>query len=390
MTAFSLAPQTPSNALSVQDHPPQERRGIVLVTDWPELADMVGTVAAAAAMKLSVISDVTEWTGPRPLAWLMGVAPADMRGRRHRASSEVWPPTDHTVYVVAPEPVSLSAWAEAEHHEAAPVVLLPSGGPWLVRRLLRDAASGDGGRVIGVVSAAGGLGSTSLTALVGMHAVRRGMKTLVVEGNPHGFGLYDAMGLDTEGDSAPEGVQWRDFTDVKGLLNPEEFARMLPTAQGVSVLGHRSPWGQFPAHEAVSSVMTAARSAYDLVLVDMGQSFWHPNSLTPFCDDYWLMVSRHPVTMALGLRLAYALEQDVVTAVVASPRRGAAIPSSEVVAHRLEVDRSVAWPYRPAVAQAGDLGTLPALGGERWLAVLCRTLLPLEVADSARAGGRRG
>ena len=85
--------------------------------------------------------------------------------------------------------------------------------------------------MVGIVGGCGGAGASTLAMLVAAGAVKRGVRTLLVDGDPWGGGLCSALSAD----EVP-GMHWPELLQASGAINPEQLAASLPYFAGLAVL----------------------------------------------------------------------------------------------------------------------------------------------------------
>jgi secretion/DNA translocation related CpaE-like protein len=148
------------------------------------------------------------------------------------------------------------------------VAELPEAAGWLVEFLGRRGAEGPSGVVVGVVGGCGGAGASTTAVLLAGAAAHHGSRVLLVDGDRLAGGLEAVLG-----EEPLEGLRWPDLASASGAINPDQLAASLPRAGGAAVLS----WPAGPRRavrvpaSAVSAVVEAARSAFDLVVVDVGR-----------------------------------------------------------------------------------------------------------------------
>ncbi|GAA1347007.1 hypothetical protein GCM10009595_01320 [Falsarthrobacter nasiphocae] len=321
----------------------------MLVSGDAQLIELAATVCAAASLELVVLRARSEWgAAEAPAAWWSDPASAGSSSRGDAAC------------VVCLQGTEPEAWAAAEAAGGLPVAVLPQAGPWLVRRLLHGGDTAAKGRLVGVVSASGGCGSTSLTALLSAAAARTGRKTVAVDGDPLGAGLDDALACE----DAP-GVRWEDLEGIKGIVSPAELAAGLPEKDGFAALLRRNPSGPLPGRKARESVVDAVRAVFDLALVDIGRGVVAGPGLAEECDDFLLLVSPSKRGVEGARALLALLGVDRCRCVVGPRRHGVRPPNPRLVADLVGAPYAGRFAYDRRLAAAEDAGVLAALAGTR-------------------------
>jgi len=225
---------------------------------------------------------------------------------------------------------------------AAQVLRLPQGEAWL-RTALAD--SGDGqqraGVLVGLVSAGGGPGASTLAAALALRAAQDWAVALV-DLDPWGAGLEQVLAPSATDPLAP-GVGWAELGRTTGRMGSQALRDSLPRSDEVAVLGWGDTAPQPLETPAVREVLTALRRGHDLVVVDLPRA---PSDFaewaTQSCDHLYLLattslsgaaaarrvmsrlplvraalvartthgaVSSHDLADAVGLRLAAELER---------------------------------------------------------------------------------
>lgn len=339
--------------------PPEHRQTapLVLVTrDW-KLTEEAAAVAAAASCELGVVTRPEQWEGPPPLAWWTDPESCYEAGR---SLPDV---------VVCRQEAKDAAWGAAEWAGGVPVAVLPRAASWLVSRLLRQGA-GPQGHLIGVVSGSGGLGCTTLAALLGLYGARTGASVLLAEADGHSYGVMDALAAEDA-----FGLGWEDFGRVQGKLNPTEIAAELPAVDKLTVLGRRSPGGSFPDDGSRDSILTAVRSAFETVILDLGRSPAVDPSVAEACDEILLLVAPTKRGIECARDMAARVGPEKSRCVVVQRRRGLTQPSAPLVADLVGLPRLGVFSYSKEIALAEDAGALSALTSRPEIARLCAKAL---------------
>ncbi|MEV8376849.1 septum site-determining protein Ssd [Kribbella sp. NPDC056861] len=126
----------------------------------------------------------------------------------------------------------------------------------------------DGGARIAVtlafVGGCGGAGATTLAAAVAVAADRRGLRSMLIDGDPLGGGIELVLGTE-----AHEGSRWPALLNAAGRVSASALRAALPQVDGLAVLSwDRSGVTALPP-EAMRSVLGAAQRSSDLVVVDL-------------------------------------------------------------------------------------------------------------------------
>lgn len=242
--------------------PATEARGAVrplVATDDADLLDDLLRLAAAAGVEVEVAAHVeaarASWASA-PLV-LLG---ADLAERLASGA----PPRRRDVAVVARADTA-ELWRDAVAIGADHVALLPEGERWVVDRLadLQEGPSRDG-VVLAVVGGRGGAGASTLCVGLALAAVRRGVRTLLVDADPSGGGLDLLLG----GEDVP-GMRWPDLAATRGRVAGTALEHALPSAHELAVLSWDRGDVMAVPREAMASVVDAGARGFDLTLVDL-------------------------------------------------------------------------------------------------------------------------
>lgn len=249
----SSSPNPPSLSASPKPRP-------LLVTADEQLLDDVLRLAAAAGVDVEVAADAS---AARP-SWrsaslvLVGADVAADVCRRVLSRRE-------GVVLVSRDLDDADVWERAVGLGAEHVVFLPDAEGWLATRL-GDTLDGVAGSaaVLAVLGGRGGAGATTLSAALGVTAVRRGLRTLLIDADPLGGGIDLVFG----GEDA-SGLRWPDLTDTTGRVSGSALRQALPAMNGLSLLSwDRGTRLAVPGAAARAALDAATRSA-DLVIVDL-------------------------------------------------------------------------------------------------------------------------
>lgn len=216
-----------------------------------------------------------------------------------------------------------------------------------------------GAVVVGVVGAHGGVGASTLAALVAARGARR-TATVLVDLDEAAGGIDVLVGLEDA-----EGARWPDLAHARGSVSGEDVLALLPRWGRVAVLSaDRARPG--PVDPAVAGdVLRALVAETGLVVLDLGRAAVLAGAApVAQCDRVALVAGRdlRAVAGALALRPALAGAGDLGLVV-----RGPA-PGGLGVAELAEaVGLPVLWSGRAdrAVARAAEQGALPTRGPAR-------------------------
>lgn len=183
--------------------------------------------------------------------------------------------------------VLLAARAPTTSARLPPLMPTPIGAPDTYRHALAIGAEGafvlpadeaelstklsdalDGGTrtaiTLAIVGGCGGAGATTLAAAVAVTAGRRGLRSMLIDGDPLGGGIELVLGTEHY-----EGSRWPALLNAAGRVSASALRAALPSVDGLAVLSwDRSDVTALPP-EAMRSVLGAAQRSSDLVVVDL-------------------------------------------------------------------------------------------------------------------------
>lgn len=232
----------------------------LVITSDPAVLEELLRLASAVGSEVEVAPDA----GSARRAWagapLVVVGPDQLSGAiRERL------PRRPSVVLLGADLDDASVWQRAVEMGAEHVVFLPDGEAWM-SAAFADAAEGapTAAPLVAVIGGRGGAGATTLAAALALTAVRRGCRSLLIDGDPLGGGIDMVLG--GEGD---QGLRWPDLSATRGRLPGPALAAALPCMSGLAVLS----WDRGEVHsvspEAMESVLAAGRRTHDLVVLDL-------------------------------------------------------------------------------------------------------------------------
>ena len=145
------------------------------------------------------------------------------------------------------------------------VLMLPDEEPALSDKLA-DCVDGSVATAVTLacVGGRGGAGASTLAGGLAVTAARRGLRTILVDGDPLGGGIDLLLGAE-HGD----GLRWPDLAGVAGRVSSTALRSALPVVDHLAVLSwDRSDVVTIPP-EAMRAVLGAAQRCSDLVVVDL-------------------------------------------------------------------------------------------------------------------------
>lgn len=261
-------------------------------------------------------------------------------------------------------------WTRAAALGVDHVAELPDAAGWLVEFLSRRGPEGPSGSIVGVLGGCGGAGASTTAALLAAAAALDGAETLLVDGDRLAGGLEASL-CERPG----EGLRWPDLASASGAINPAQLAASLPRVGGTALLS----WPAGPGRAvpvpgtAVAGALDAARSAFDLVVIDVGRG---REGLDDFgwASDQVLVVLPGTLGAALSAsQLLHELPPVPVGAVVRG--RTAEGTDAERLSDLVGCPLVGRIPHLRRAAAAAEAGRLMDLGRHRSVRGLAQTVL---------------
>ena len=344
----------------------------LLVTGDPLLTETVRRVAAVAGRELEVVVDPRDaraaWTRADDVVVgddvVQGCLEAGVR-RRPRLT------------VVTGGGDSDLAWRSLLALGAEAVVPLPAGEGQLLERLGLAARAGGGGLVVGVMPGSGGAGASVLAAALCLAATRAALSPLLLDADADGPGADLLLGAEDE-----TGARWRDLADVTSGLDPGSLRAALPAAHGVHVLAVDRGGGEALPEAALDPVLSSARHAFDLVVVDLPRG--RPavvERLAPCCDSVLLVATGDVRGATSAARAAARLRGTAPLQLVARQVPGGGL-DGPALADWLELPAAADLAHDQRMVASLDRGDPPGAGG-RFAKVADRMLSALLAARVA-------
>ncbi|MFL6088994.1 MAG: septum site-determining protein Ssd [Aeromicrobium sp.] len=241
-----------------------------------------------------------------------------------------------------------------------------------VLQTLTAAVDGGGDAcVVAVVGAVGGAGASCLAAALAVEAGRRGLRVLLLDGDPLGGGLDVLLGIESA-----DGLRWSDVGPHAGALTARTLTEALPRMGNVWVLAAgRGPMRDEPR---VDGILRAARRGFDLVVGDVNRQVGGVGSDVLAESVLTVVVVPEDVrSVAAAARVIDRLRPGSSSLAVVTARRPAGL-SREAVSASLGV---------PVISRIGRDRRLPesidhgaGLGGSAALRRAVRPLLDLVAA----------
>lgn len=345
---------------------PQSSHPLVVTAD-PGLLDDLLRLSAAAGVEPEVASEPAGarrgWAGA-PLVVvgddLAGALPGQGLPRRDG------------VVVVGLDLDDARVWERAVAVGAEHVVFLPDAETWLAERLADSTESaGRTALVVSVLGGRGGAGASTLAAALAVTGMRRGLRSILVDGDPLGGGLDLLLGGEDT-----SGVRWPDLVGARGRVSGGALHDALPRVDELTVLSwDRGDLLTIPP-EPMHAVLAAAGRSTDLVVVDLPRRL-DPAAETALsrCDVGLLVVPAEVRATAAAARVAAAagLVTPDLQVVVRVPTFPGLPP--ELIADALGLPLAGALRSEPGLPVAAERGEPPARRGKGPLADFCGRFL---------------
>ena len=345
---------------------PQLPRPLIVTTD-PALLEELLRLAAAAGVEPEVAHDVgaarRRWAGSVLVVVTAELAPALVRQGLPRRPG---------VVLLGSDLDDAGVWEQAVGIGAEHVVFLPDAQAWLVERFADcGEAGGAEATTVSVIGGRGGAGASTLSAALAVTGSRRGLRALLVDGDPLGGGIDLLLGGEDTG-----GLRWPELAGTRGRVSGRALRDALPRVDELTVLSwDRGDLLTIPP-DAMQAVLAAARRGTDLVVVDLPRRLDPAGEAALARSDVALLVVPAEVrATAAAARVAAAaslLAADL-RLVVRGPSPSGLPP--EVVADALGLPLAGTLHPEPGLPAALERGEAPARRGRGPLAEFCSAFL---------------
>jgi secretion/DNA translocation related CpaE-like protein len=328
---------------------------VLIASADAELIDDLLRLAAAADVEASVVSDAVRARSAWRDAALV-VAGPDLSAEL----ADCAPPRRPGVILATADADRDDVYRLAVDIGAQEVAPLPDAEAWLVERM---AAATEppvaGATTIAVLGGRGGAGASVLSATLASTAAARGLRTLLIDGDPLGGGIDLVLGAE-----AAPGARWSDYSERRGRLSSTALHDSLPSRGGLAVLSWHRGAVEPVAAETMRSVLDAATRGYDLVVTDLPR---HPDDASTealAAADVTLIVIPAEVRAAVAADrvadLARRYTRDL-RLVVRGPAPGGLKP--DVIAESLRLPLAGVMAADRRLAAAVERGEPPSGGG---------------------------
>lgn len=180
-----------------------------------------------------------------------------------------------------------SAWELAARSAASAVVILPAAAEWLADMLSRTEQGADAtslGRVIGVVGAAGGVGSSTFACWLAQELAAHGSPTAVVDADHRAAGLDLVLGTEAE-----DGLRWPELHQFSGAVAADQLWAAMPSVGALRYLSWDRQ-GSRASQVPVGTVIHALRSAANSLVVDLSADRLEEQA--PWCSTIIVLTPR--------------------------------------------------------------------------------------------------
>ncbi|GAB3560391.1 septum formation initiator [Arthrobacter alkaliphilus] len=265
-----------------------------------------------------------------------------------------------------------SLWHLGAALGAERVAVLPEAAAWLAEYLGASRDPDTGGLVLGVTGGCGGAGASTAAVWLAQEAAARGVRTLLVDGDPRGGGLELCLAAEDT-----PGLRWPDLAGASGSIGTGQLSDSLPAAGGFTFLswpGSRDrPRDVEPG--AIAAVLDAARRGFELIIIDIGRG---TESLTSFAWDCDRILLLAPAQLRAAVAAARLLQElpPVDTALVVRGNAGSAL-DGPLIAESLGLPLHGLFPELRGTAAAAELGRLLEFGKRKAVRRFAESVLQL-------------
>lgn len=325
--------------------------GVLLVTSDAALAAAVPRLCALAGLACETHRDShaarEAWRDAVVVLVGADVAPAlAAAGLPRRAQ----------VFVLTTEEADAGCWRAALGLGASTLLRLPDQEAALVDELrVGRVAPGNAARLIAVLGGCGGAGASTLAAALAFTAADAG-RSVLIDGDPLGGGLDVLIGAE----STP-GVRWNELASTRGQLDPEAFASAICDVHGTGLLSWGRPRPPCVVEvEALETVMSAARHAFDTVVIDVGRFPSRTTCALLDCSDVSVVVVPADVrAVSAAASIIAALGRSIGTPLLVVRDPGGGRLSAKDVAGSLGLPLVATLRSDASVLAAAQRGELP-------------------------------
>ena len=228
----------------------------VLVSTQQDLVEQCAAIAVGAAVRISQCepSSLGVMDSKIPVLWGADAAAGLEPGMRCDV-------------LVGTQEQSALLWKIASRLPQVRVAILPSASRWLAEYLGLWAMRAGHGHTLALGAYAGGIGTSTLAFLVAHAGTLSGLRSVVVDMDPHSQHFWQRICQDP-----PAGVGWEELHLSGGALASHQLVETLPQVAGTSVLTWNASGPSRRVDDALSArFLAAARQGFDLIVVDTGR-----------------------------------------------------------------------------------------------------------------------
>ncbi len=276
------------------------------------------------------------------------------------------------VFLIGHDRDDAEIWHHAFDLGVERVAFIRDDADWLTERFTNAAEpNADSALTICVLGGRGGAGATTLAVALALAGVRRGQRTLLLDGDPLGGGIDLVLGGEETG-----GLRWPDFTQARGRVNGSELHEALPQLGGLTVLSWDRGDTLVISSDVMRTVLEAAQRTSDLVVVDL------PRRLDPAAREALARATVTLLVVPAEVRAVAAAARVAASTGLVAPDlrvvvRGPAPSglSGQVVAASLELALAGEMKSEPDLAASLERGEPPGRRGRGPLAKFCAEFL---------------
>lgn len=328
----------------------------LIVTRDPVLTEQLLRLCAAAAVTPEVVSDVRD----------------ARRGWRHAACvlvgddlsgdvAAIGLPKRSEVVLVSSGPDSVATWQHGVELRADHVAMLPDAEGWLVDRLsdcLETSVTSC--LTVGVMSACGGAGASTLAAALAAVASRRRVRTMLIDADPLSGGVELAVGCEDV-----DGLRWPQVASTHGRVSAAALRAALPKTGDLAVLSWDRGGDVSVDAATMLSILSAARRGSDLVVVDLPRRLDDAASAALTSCDVLVVVTTSGVRATAGAgRLLTLLRSQCSDIRLVVRSRARADLDAETLSETLRVPLLATIPTKRAVERSIEEGLGPPSRGQ--------------------------
>jgi secretion/DNA translocation related CpaE-like protein len=341
-------------------------RSLVVTAD-PDALDDLLRLAATAGIELEVAADGGSARRPWAAAPLVVVA-ADAVDSCVRQGL----PRRAEVLLLGRDLDDAGIWQRAVEIGAEHVVFLPDAERWLIERFVEAAEGGrNDGTVVAVLGGRGGAGATTFACALAVTATRAGRSALLVDGDPLGGGIDLVFGGELD-----RGLRWPGLLATRGRLPAAALSSALPRMAGLSVLSWDRGRIEAIPPEALEAVLSAARRAHEIVVVDLPRSLDEAGrAVLAGATTAVLVVPAEVRAAAAAARMAVAVGSLCADLRVVSRGPSPSGLGGDQIARALGLPLLAEMRPEPGLELALEHGDAPARRGRGPLSVACGRLL---------------